>query len=396
MPATPCPAQDHPSLLRAVYVNTPPAADCGCDTSCHTSECRSTTVYCTSHLLPAHLTFFLFLFVFLQVLDISALGQGSLTSLTLRKCRNVRDVSGLGGGGSLHTLILDNMHNVEDVSGLSTLSRLHLVDCPGVKEVAMLSTVPTLVIKRCRGIKDLHLVSHRLGVDTEDALAISSAASPEAYHPDSGRGSYGSYDGRGSYDDGEGEVPAPALGDLAAHDAVRDPEPLEQHQEQTSATYGSGSARSSPTRSPPAVDVAHLMDEGMDWVEAAKLQKSAQFRAQQEEGRLREEAARQERLENAERLLEADNARLQEEAEKRAERLQEREDRRKRALARKESVEQAEMDAASATNVFVDAEAVLRTEKRAAAEQERQKRKARVAALLSKVKTVDKLTVMGC
>ena len=136
------------------------------------------------------------------------------------------------------------------------------------------------------------------------------------------------------------------------------------------------------------------LEDGVDWVEQAKLLKNVEYQARLEEEERLEEAARVERLEQAERLLEADNARLQAEAEKRAEQMQERENRRLRAIARKQSVDRAEEEAAAA--VLVDSGQGARREKHDLAEQERQKRKARVAAMLAKVKTVDKLTVLGC
>ena len=90
-----------------------------------------------------------------KVLGIARLTSGKLESLTLRKCRNVRDLSGLGTpGSSLKNLTLAHMHNVEDVSMLTNLNRLELIECPGVKEVAMLSCLPELIIRRCRGIRD--------------------------------------------------------------------------------------------------------------------------------------------------------------------------------------------------------------------------------------------------
>merc|ERR1719272_2899891 len=118
------------------------------------------------------------------------------------------------------------------------------------------------------------------------------------------------------------------------------------------------------------------------------------------EAEARELVAREFRLQEAERLIEIENERILAVAEARAklheEHAEGKERRRKQSIVRKASLQKAEEAArAEVTAKIQDSESRL-AERQISNERTRQERKARLAAMLSKVKGVDTLGVAKC
>jgi len=75
--------------------------------------------------------------------------------LSLRNCKDLVDVSALGG---VRILLLDECPRITDVSALGGVEELWLNWCTGITDVSMLGGVHILLLSRCTGITDVSML----------------------------------------------------------------------------------------------------------------------------------------------------------------------------------------------------------------------------------------------
>jgi hypothetical protein len=97
-----------------------------------------------------------------DISDVSALG--GVHTLDLSGCGNIHDVSALGG---VHSLNLSGCQGISDVSALGGVHSLNLSGCQGIHDVSALGCVHTLDLSRCAGISDVSALG---GVHTLDLI----------------------------------------------------------------------------------------------------------------------------------------------------------------------------------------------------------------------------------
>lgn len=93
--------------------------------------------------------------------------QRSLRKLSVCRCPELADISGVASFAGLERLLLDQLHALTDLtplSGLRYLTEVVIDDCPLLTSVAPLAALPALrrvTISRCPAVSDLHLITSR-------------------------------------------------------------------------------------------------------------------------------------------------------------------------------------------------------------------------------------------
>lgn len=306
-------------------------------------------------------------------------GLGScpeLQVLSLRKCRNIRSLGGLEAL-NLRTLRLEQLHNVSDLSPAIRVEKLVCRDLPAVRDATAVMDVPDLRFQKCRNIRlpvDLGLLPN---VQLEDC-GLSHPLSRDEFDKSP---QLESQNDTGSSVSGEIE---PSIASTDSQSVYTDLDVTlmpdsdnERIPESTIASDGSVRVRA----------------DSKDWVaEARELQekRNRQQLAEQQALQARlEEIDRERRLQEFERL----------DAERQERELREAEERfvfeethikaaeRRRANAVQRVEQQAAAEAAARESVEKTA-AALRDKQRKMTD-DREQRKARVKAMLKRVKATD-------
>lgn len=317
-----------------------------------------------------------------KVSNLEGFAGGSVERLTLRKCRNVRDLQGLADI-PLKVLELEQMHNITNLAPLNGVEKLVVNECPQIKDVSGVLDTPELVLIRCRNLVDpqqlacfpnVTVLDAGLGARAGSLSAIEEAVLLRASSSDTGASS--------------------EFGDSADDHAILDT--LDE-----AVGIRLMSLRKDNTdgaESPPADDasgVARVPKEMKDdWIAAAKtLREDKNQQAAREENERKaqlEELQAEKRLAEAQCKLEAENQKFLIEAEERAAfDAQHQRGRRLRKMAsdqRREDMVKAEADARATSEATAAASLAEDKAKGAALMSAQDKKKARIAAMMAKVK----------
>ena len=112
-----------------------------------------------------------------NITDVSALG--GVHTLNLRGCWHITDVSALGG---VHTLTLRDCHNIPDVSALGGVHTLTLHCCLNIRDVSALGGVHTLDLSRCYDITDVSALGGVYTLDLSNCYNIEDVSALGGVH----------------------------------------------------------------------------------------------------------------------------------------------------------------------------------------------------------------------
>jgi hypothetical protein len=314
-----------------------------------------------------------------------------LQVLTLRKCRNVRSLSGIETLG-LETLRLEQLHNVSDLSAAAGVGKLLCRDLPAVRDATPVVNVPDLRFQKCRNIRtpvDLGALAH---VQLEDCgvmrrVSLDDSSETTSLCSDS-RDETGSL---GGGDNAPSIASTDSRFDSIDTDSEGGPKPLSDDDDRTTPTADNNDQR--PTSTIANDGKVRVRADSKDWIaEARDLQEVRGRQQLAEEQALqarKEEIAREQRLKDFERTEAEVHERDLREAEERFafEETHIRAAERRRA----NSVQRIEQQAAAeaAARALVEKSATALHDKQRKMATDREQRKARVKAMLKRVKTTD-------